>query len=124
MRHSMRCPPWRAPAYGDLVAFPESRETIRDLVNECVTVARAGGVSLPEVDFVQMVLRFAESFGHVYSSTAQDLDRRKRTEIDALNGFVVRRGVELGVPTPVNRSLFALVKLREAQFEHAATSQG
>ena len=84
--------------YGDLVALPESRETIRDLVNECVTVARAGGVSLPEVDFVQMVLRFAESFGHVYSSTAQDLDRRKRTEIDALNGFVVRRGVELGVP--------------------------
>jgi len=110
--------------YGDLVAFPESRETIRDLVNECVTVARAGGVSLADVDFVQMVLRFAESFGHVYSSTAQDLDRRKRTEIDALNGFVVRRGVDLGVPTPVNRSLLALVKLREAQFEHAATSQG
>jgi 2-dehydropantoate 2-reductase len=112
----------RAP-YGDIVATAESRETVRQLVNECVAVARAGGVPLPEVDFVEMVLRFAEKVGQVFSSTAQDLDRGKRTEVDALNGFVVRRGAELGVPTPVNQSLLALVKLREAQFAHAASSQ-
>jgi 2-dehydropantoate 2-reductase len=105
--------------YGDIVALPESRETVRRLVNECVAVARAGDVSLPEVDFAEMVLRFAEKVGEVYSSTAQDLERGKRTEIDALNGFVVRCGARLGVPTPVNQSLLALVKLREAQFEHA-----
>jgi 2-dehydropantoate 2-reductase len=108
--------------YGDIVALPESRETVRRLVNECVAVARAGDVSLPEVDFAEMVLRFAEKVGEVYSSTAQDLERGKRTEIDALNGFVVRRGDGLGVPTPVNQSLLALVKLREAQFEPAANS--
>jgi 2-dehydropantoate 2-reductase len=56
----------------------------------------------------------------VYSSTAQDLDRGKRTEIDALNGFVARRGAELGVATPVNQALLSLVRLREAQFERAA----
>jgi 2-dehydropantoate 2-reductase len=67
-----------------------------------------------------MVSRFAETAGPVFSSTAQDLDRRKRTEIDALNGFVVRRGAELGVATPANQSLLALVKLREAQFERSA----
>jgi 2-dehydropantoate 2-reductase len=110
--------------YGDIVAIPESRETIRQLVNECVAVARAGGVALPDDDFVQMVWRFAEKVGQIYSSTAQDLERGKQTEIDALNGFVVRRGAELGVPTPVNQSLLALVKLREAQFERAAASQG
>jgi 2-dehydropantoate 2-reductase len=103
--------------YGDIAALPEARETIRQLVTECVAVARADGVSLPEMDFVQMVWRFAENAGRVYSSTAQDLERRKRTEIDALNGFVVCRGADLGVPTPVNQSLVALVKLREAQFE-------
>ena len=103
--------------YGGIVATPESRETMRLLVNECVAVARAEGVSLPDVDFVEMVLRFAEDNGHVYSSTARDLARGTRTEIDALNGFVVRRGAWLGVPTPVNQSLVALVKLREAQFE-------
>jgi 2-dehydropantoate 2-reductase len=105
--------------YGDIVAVAEARETIRQLVEECVAVARASGVSLPEIDLVQMVWRFAEKVGPVYSSTAQDLERGKRTEIDALNGFVVRRGAELGVATPVNQSLLALVKLREAAFGRA-----
>ena len=102
--------------YGRVAATPESRETVRRLVNECVAVARADGVSMPDVDFVEMVLRFAEDNGHVYSSTARDLARGTRTEIDALNGFVVGRGAARGVPTPVNQSLVALVKLREAQF--------
>ncbi len=48
------------------------------------------------------------------SSTGQDLNRGKRTEIDSLNGYVSRRGAELGVPTPVNQALFALVKLAES----------
>jgi 2-dehydropantoate 2-reductase len=102
--------------YANIVAIPEARETVRQLVNECVAVARAGGVALPEIDFVEMLWTFSEKVGQVYSSTSQDLERGKRTEIDALNGFVVRRGEELGVPTPVNQSLLALVKLREAQF--------
>jgi len=101
--------------YGDVVAIPESRQTIRTLVNECVAVARAGGVSLPENDFAAMVLQFAERVGPVFSSTAQDLERGKPTEIDALNGFVVRRGAELGVPTPVNQSIVAFVRLLEAR---------
>jgi 2-dehydropantoate 2-reductase len=99
--------------YGRIVATPESRETVRQLVNECVAVARADGVAMPDVDFVEMVLRFAEDNGHVYSSTARDLARGTRTEIDALNGFVVGRGASRGVPTTVNQSLVALVKLRE-----------
>ncbi len=107
--------------YGDVVSVPESRETVRQLVNECVAVASADGVAMPDVDFVEMVLRFGKDNRHVYSSTARDLARGTRTEIDALNGFVVRRGASRGVPTPVNQSLVALVKLREAQFEHPTT---
>jgi 2-dehydropantoate 2-reductase len=103
--------------YGEIIGTPESRDTVRQLVNECVAVARADGVSLPESDYIEMVLRFAENAGQVYSSTARDLARGRKTEIDALNGFVVRRGARLGVPTPVNQSLLALVKLREAHFE-------
>ena len=49
------------------------------------------------------------------SSTGQDLMRGKRTEIDSLNGYISRRGAELGVPTPVNHALFALVKLAEGR---------
>jgi 2-dehydropantoate 2-reductase len=106
--------------YGEAAASPDSREVIRLLVNECVAVARADGVALPAVDYVQLVWEFAERIGAVYASTSHDLERGKRTEIDALNGYVVRRGAELGVPTPVNQTLLALVKLRERQFEYAA----
>jgi 2-dehydropantoate 2-reductase len=49
-----------------------------------------------------------------FSSTAQDLMRGKPSEIDHLNGFVVRRGQALGVPTPVNRALHVLVRLLES----------
>jgi 2-dehydropantoate 2-reductase len=48
-----------------------------------------------------------------YSSTAQDLMRGKPSEIDFLNGYVVRRGDALGVPTPANRVLWTAVKLME-----------
>jgi 2-dehydropantoate 2-reductase len=50
-----------------------------------------------------------------FSSTAQDLARGKPTEIEHLNGFVVRRGAALGVPTPANRVLTALVRLLESK---------
>ena len=107
--------------YAEVAASPDSREVMRLLVNECVAVARVSGVALPAVDYVQLVWEFAERIGAVYASTSQDLERGKRTEIDALNGFIVRRGTELGVPTPVNQTLLALVKLRERQFECAAS---
>jgi 2-dehydropantoate 2-reductase len=102
--------------YGDIVRVPEAREIVRQLVAECTQVAAAGGVRLPPTDFSDLVLRFAEAVGPVYSSTDQDLQRGKRTEIDALNGFIVRRGAACGVPTPVNQALTALVRLRDAQF--------
>ena len=49
-----------------------------------------------------------------FSSTAQDLRRGRRSEIDHLNGYVVRRGEATGTPTPVNRCLHALVKALES----------
>jgi 2-dehydropantoate 2-reductase len=53
-----------------------------------------------------------------FSSTAQDLARGKRSEIDYLNGLIVRRGEALGVATPANRVLWALVKLMESKAQH------
>ena len=100
--------------YGHIVSIADSREMLSQVVGECVAVARASGVALPATDFVDMVWRFAQHVPHVYSSTAQDLARGKRTEIDALNGYVVQRGADLGVPTPVNQTLLTLVRLREA----------
>jgi 2-dehydropantoate 2-reductase len=55
----------------------------------------------------------SEVMPEALSSTAQDIARGKPTEIDSLNGFLVRRGAEMGVRTPVNQTLHSLVKLLE-----------
>ena len=66
-------------------------------------------------DVHQAVAKLAGSMPGQSSSTAQDLARGKPTEIDYLNGFIVRRGEVLGVATPANRVLWALVKLLESK---------
>jgi 2-dehydropantoate 2-reductase len=91
----------------------DTREVLRSVINECVAVARAAGVAMPDVDWTERGLKNAETLGEATSSTAQDIARGKPTEIDSLNGYIVRRGKELGVPTPVNMTLFALIKLIE-----------
>jgi 2-dehydropantoate 2-reductase len=54
-----------------------------------------------------------------YSSTAQDVARGKRSEIDYLNGFVVRRGAALGIAAPANRMLHTIVRLIEDKADGA-----
>jgi 2-dehydropantoate 2-reductase len=76
---------------------------------------------LPAVDYVQRVWDVAERIGAVYASTSQDLERGKRTEIDALNGFMFDAAQRWAPPPPVNQTLFALVKRRERQFEYSAS---
>lgn len=102
----------RAP-YGRMVEVPGVRETMRAAVDEVLAVAAACGVRMSE-DLPAKVARIAQAMPGQYSSTAQDLVRGRRTEIDHLNGFVVRRGDALGIPVPVNRALWALVRLAEA----------
>jgi 2-dehydropantoate 2-reductase len=58
--------------------------------------------------------RIAGAMPAQFSSTAQDLARGKRSEIDHLNGTVVRLGARHGIATPVNQALYALVKLVES----------
>jgi 2-dehydropantoate 2-reductase len=98
--------------YGRMVALPDIRAVMADTVNEVVAVAAAKGVRLPN-DLVASAIRLADGMPVTISSTAQDLLRGRRTEIDHLNGYVVREGAALGIATPVNRTLNALVKLAE-----------
>jgi len=100
--------------YGRLVKGEGITAAMRDLVDECVTVAKADGVTLPG-DVDAAVRKIAETVPGQYSSTAQDLARGKRSEIDHLNGLIVRRGEALGVATPANRLLHAIVKLIESK---------
>jgi 2-dehydropantoate 2-reductase len=100
--------------YGRLIQGPGVRDVMRDVVEEALAVAKASGVTMAP-DMLARTWKIAEAMPTQYSSTAQDLARGKPTEIDHLNGFVVRKGAALGIPTPANRALHALVKLFEAE---------
>lgn len=100
--------------YGELVQGAGVNDVIRDVVAECLAVAKAEGIVIPG-DVDAAVRAIAQTMPSQYSSTAQDLARGKRSEIDHLNGLVMRRGEALGVPTPANRVLFVMVKLLEGK---------
>ena len=99
--------------YGRLVQGEGAEAVMRDVVQECLAVAQAEGVVVPG-DLWEAVQRIARTMCSQLSSTAQDLARHKRSEIDYLNGHIVRRGAARGISTPVNRVLHTLVRLLES----------
>ena len=98
--------------YGWLIAQQGVPAVMQDIAAECKAVALADGVLLPaSVD--EAVAAIAHTMPRQLSSTAQDLARGKPTEIDHLNGYVVRRGQALGIATPINRLLQVMVQLKQ-----------
>jgi 2-dehydropantoate 2-reductase len=102
----------------EYAAYPHATELILEMAEECVAVARAAGISLdqdgdPIAGLLHTIQKFRDSGTRPKCSMLQDLERGRRTEIDAINGSIVREGKRLGVPTPVNEVMVALVKLQE-----------
>jgi 2-dehydropantoate 2-reductase len=99
-------------AYGPMLQVDGTREVVTSAVKEATAVARASGVAIPD-DLLTRILDIPTMMPNQMSSTAQDLARGKPSEIDFLNGHIVRKGTELGIPTPTNQALQVLVKLAE-----------
>jgi len=99
-------------AYGPMMQVGGARDVIASSVQEAADVARACGVAIPQ-DLAAQILKIPAAMPNQMSSTAQDLLRGKPSEIDFLNGYVVRKGAELGIPTPTNQALQVMVKLAE-----------
>jgi len=103
--------------YGQIVQSGDAKQLMQEVVDEVLAVARAAGVVLPGVDDresgMAAAMKIATQMADAFSSTAQDLNRGRPTEIDALNGYIVRQGAALAVPVPINGALFTLVKLAE-----------
>lgn len=100
---------------GQLNDHAETRELVKLAVAEAVQVAAASDVRLPYDNAVEKVLAVAAATATNRSSMLQDILRGRATEIDAINGALVREGVRLGVPTPVNATLTLLIKALEKQ---------
>jgi len=105
--------------YGQIAASADARKVVETVVNEVLAVARAANIHPPGLEDPKVAIagamKIATQMAEALSSTAQDMNRGKRTEIDSLNGYISRRGAELGVSMPVNHTLYALVKLAEGR---------
>jgi 2-dehydropantoate 2-reductase len=99
---------------GRLLELPDARELMNRLVTETESVAAALGIDLPFTAPIRRVEEVLRLTAENSSSMRQDLARGAPTEIDAINGAVVRYGEESGVATPYNRSVWQLVRARAA----------
>ena len=119
----------RGLTYGELAADPDGRAVMDRIIAEAFAVARAQGVALgwPDDAAYRAVFygRLVPATASHRSSMLQDLERGRRTEIDAINGAVAARGAARGIAAPANLALTQLVRARErnAQQEVGACSR-
>jgi 2-dehydropantoate 2-reductase len=92
------------------LAHPEMLSVIRQIVQEVVLVAAAEKVGL-EADIPEKVLRWSQEIRDIHTSMYDDWKAGRPTEIDSLNGYIVRRGKDFGIPTPLNEALTAMIKV-------------
>ncbi len=100
---------------GQLLDYPETVRLMEALVAEAMEVAQRRGIRI-EGNPIEKVKRVAEATRENRSSMGQDFDRRRRTEIDAINGAIVREAESLGISVPYNRMVTELIKVIERKF--------
>jgi len=88
---------------------PEMTGVIRQIVGECAAISAALKVPLP-LDMPERVVKASQEIRDIHTSMYDDWKAGRQTEIDYLNGFIVEQGRKLGIPTPVNEALTAMIK--------------
>lgn len=99
--------------YGEIVLVPEIVRQIEQITREFLVLAALEGVIISEAEAKEANALIASTMVTQRSSTAQDLALGKKTEIDFLNGYIVKLGKKYGVAVPFNESIYALVKMLE-----------
>lgn len=109
---------------GMLIEHDGTREILRSAVQEAVKVVKRKKVKLAYDDPIQKVESVCKGTAANVSSMLQDVLNQKRTEIDFINGAIIRQGKALGIPIPVNEVLTNLVKTIEASYEKTEVYRG
>lgn len=103
---------------GRLIEFEWTSRILKDAVTEAVKVAKRKRIKLIFDDPLGKVESVCEATAKNISSMLQDRLKEKKTEIDFINGVIVRQAQSLGIPAPVNQVLYELVKTIEATYKH------
>jgi 2-dehydropantoate 2-reductase len=98
---------------GPILASPEGRTLLTASCQEIVAVAQAAGTPLRADAVDAVIAQAAAVLPQWRSSMARDLEERRRLEVDALSGAVVRRGLAYGIPTPVHQTIAACLSLHQ-----------
>jgi 2-dehydropantoate 2-reductase len=98
---------------GGLLESEDARAIMADLVGEAVAVARGRGIPLAYEDPLAVVYDVARRTGANRSSMLQDFDRGRASEIDVMNGAIVREAARLGIPVPVNATIAHIIRAME-----------
>jgi 2-dehydropantoate 2-reductase len=101
---------------GQILDLELTRELSRAAVEEAASVARVQGIEIRK-DPADHVFEVAAATAANRSSMGQDVDHRRPSEIKAINGFVVREAIRMGLAAPVNQTLTALVETMEAHYQ-------
>lgn len=101
---------------GQLIEFESTAELLRLAVTEAVKVAKKSRAKLLYDDALAKVEAVCEATAANTSSMLQDVLNKKRTEIDFINGVIVRQGRSAGIPTPINFTLVHLIKAIEFSY--------
>ena len=102
-------------AYGEMVKVPEIVKLINGITEEFLQIAAQKGLHIERHEAMAANDAIAKTMSTQISSTAQDLRRGKKSEIDYLNGYIVMLGKEYEIPTPLNESVYAMIKMLESR---------
>ncbi len=102
---------------GELMADPAAWEIAKGCAREVAALARARKIAVDYGDPVEYITAFGNKMPDARPSMLLDHHAGRRSEIDAINGMAVELGRELGIPTPYNEVLTAVIRHREAAFD-------
>jgi 2-dehydropantoate 2-reductase len=108
---------------GRLPDLPGTRMIMEEAVKEAVSVARAKGIDLPYPDPLARVIEVCHATAGNVASMLQDVLKQRQTEIDAINGAIVREGKVMNIPTPVNLTLTSLVQAIQDSYAEQVISE-
>lgn len=106
---------------GQLLDYEGTRRILRQAVSEAVKIVKRKRIKLAYDDAIEKTETVCEATAQNISSMLQDVLRKKKTEIDFINGAIVRQGQSMGILTPVNSLLLDLVKSIELSYNKAIT---